>query len=98
MDSDGGMPGKDPGSRASASVVALLAFLANGHTPASGAFRSHAARLVRFLESLSGLDAGKRKLVDLALQAVRSGKAPSGDWLSMARSGGDRWSALAKVL
>jgi Ca-activated chloride channel family protein len=98
MDSDGGMPGKGVEARASASVVALLAFLANGHTPSSGAFRSHAARLVRFLESVSGLDAGKRKLVDLALAAVRSGKAPSGDWLSMARSGGDRWSALAKAL
>ena len=98
MDSDGGMPGKGVDARASASVVALLAFLANGHTPSSGAFRSHAARLVRFLESLSGLDAGKRKLVDLALAAVRSERAPKGDWLSMARSGGDRWSALAKAL
>jgi Ca-activated chloride channel family protein len=98
MDSDGGMPGGNVEARAAASVSALLAFLANGHTPASGAFRSHAARLVRFLESLAGLDTGKRRLVDEALAAARNGQAPAGDWLRLAQSGGDRWGALAKAL
>ena len=98
MDSDGGMPGGSLDARAAASVAALLAFLANGHTPASGAFRSHAARLVRFLESLAGLDAEKRRLVDAALAAARNGQAPAGDWLRLAQSGGDRWGALAKAL
>jgi len=98
MDSDGGMPGRDAAARAAASLVALLAFLANGHTPSSGAFRSHAARLVRFLESLSGLDAGKRQLVEQALAAVRRCQAPPGDWLGLADNGKDQWGALAQVL
>jgi Ca-activated chloride channel family protein len=97
MDSDGGMPGQNLDARASASVAALLAFLANGHTPSNGAFRSHVARLVRFLESLAGLDSEKRRLVDGALAAVRHGQAPSGDWLRLAQSGGDHWGALAKA-
>jgi Ca-activated chloride channel family protein len=98
MDSDGGMPGRSVEARAGASVAALLAFLANGHTPASGAFRSHVARLVRFLEAVAGLDAGKRRLVDLTLAAARSGHPPAGDWLRLAQSGGDDWGALAKAL
>ena len=98
MDSDGGMPGRNAEARASASVVALLAFLANGHTPTSGAFRSHVARLVAFLESLAGLDAGKRALVDRAVAAARQGKAPKGDWLRLAHKSGDRWPELSKAL
>jgi len=97
MDSDGGMPGGNRDARASATVVALLAFLAHGHTPSSGAFRSHVARLVGFLESLSGLDAVKRRLVDLALAAVRGGQAPPGDWLRLAKTGGEHWNVLAKA-
>src|ERR1017187_166915 len=85
MDSDGGMPGRTPEARASASVVALLAFLEHGHTPSSGAFRSHVARLVSFLESLAGLDTGKRRLVDLALAAARKGQAPAGHWGALAK-------------
>lgn len=97
MDSDGGMPGGSREARAAATVVALLAFLAHGHTPSSGAFRSHVARLVAFLESLSGLDAGKRRLVDLALVAARGGQAPPGDWLRLAKTGGEHWNVLAKA-
>ncbi len=98
MDSDGGMPGASPGARASATVAALLAFLAHGHTPKAGAFRSHVARMVEFLESLGGLDAGRRKLVDVALAAVRKGRAPKSNWLKLAQSGGDCWEDLEKGL
>jgi len=97
LDSDGGIPGPSADARAAASAVALLAFLASGHTPSNGAFRSHVSRLVRFLQSLSGLDAGKRALIEHAIAAVRAGKAPTGDWLRLAQSGGDRWGALAKA-
>ena len=62
MDSDGGMPGKNPESRAIATVIALLAFLSQGHTPTGGAFRSHVARLVSFLKSLTGLSSHQRRL------------------------------------
>ena len=97
LESDGGMPGKSTDARAAASVAALLAFLADGHTPSRGAFRSHVARLVRFLESLSKLDASKRRLVERALVAVRNGYAPDGDWQKLAQGGGDCWRALDKA-
>src|SRR5262249_1090882 len=44
LDSDGGMPGNNRESRVNATLIALLAFLSQGHTPTSGAFRSHVAR------------------------------------------------------
>ena len=102
LDSDGGMPGRNREQRAAASAVALLAFVANGHTPASGAFRSHVARLVAFLESLSGpdaqkFDAPKRRLVERTITAARQGHAPGGDWLTLAQSGGAHWDALAQA-
>ncbi len=98
LDSDGGMPGSSQDARASASAVALLAFLANGHTPSSGAFRSHVARLVRFLESVTALHPEKRKLIERALSATRNGPVPPGDWLRLAQSGGDRWGELSMAL
>jgi len=98
LDSDGGLPGSSLEARAAASAVALLAFLANGHTPSSGAFRSHVARLVQFLGSLTALDSEKRQLVERALTVARQGQAVSGDWLRLAQSGGDRWGALARAL
>jgi len=98
IEPDGGMPGRSTGERASVTVAALLAFLAHGHTPWSGAFRSHVARMVAFLESLRGLDAGKCKLVDQALIAARNGPAPSGDWLRLAQTGGENWKAIGKAL
>jgi hypothetical protein len=98
MDSDGGMPGGSPEARASATLAALLAFLEHGHTPSAGAFRSHVARMVAFLESLRGLDARRRKLVDLALAAARNGQVPPGNWLHLAQSGGDCWEDLEKGL
>jgi hypothetical protein len=97
MDSDGGMPGKNAEARGSASAVALLAFVANGHTPSSGAFRTHVARLVRFLQSLAGLDTAKRRLVDLAVSAAQAGKPPAGEWLELARAGGNHWAELTKA-
>jgi len=98
MDSDGGMPGKTQEARASATLAALLAFLTYGHTPSTGAFRSHVARMVVFLESLRNLDTQKRKLVDLVLVAVSNGQAPSGHWLQLAQSGSDCWQDLEKGL
>ncbi len=98
IDSDGGMPGANQSERASATVVTLLAFVSQGHTPTSGAFRSHVARLVAFLESLAGLAEDQRQSVELAVRAAREGRAPAGDWLRLAQTGGDRWSALATAL
>ena len=98
LDSDGGIPGDSEDVRAAASAVALLAFLADGHTPSMGAFRSHVARLVHYLESLSGLDGEKHELIARVLAAVRAGQPVPGDWIPLARSGADRWGALAQSL
>ena len=51
-----------------------------------------------FLESLAGLDADKRLLVDRAVAAARRRQAPKGDWLRLAQKSGDRWPELSKAL
>ncbi|HTT63948.1 MAG TPA: VIT and VWA domain-containing protein [Bryobacteraceae bacterium] len=96
LDPDGGLPGPDPASRAAASAVALLAFLSEGHTIARGAFRSHVARLVSFLKSLTGLTGRQQEIVAAVLERARKGSAPPGDWLALAGAGGDHWDELGK--
>jgi hypothetical protein len=98
MESDGGMPGKNVELRAAATVVALFAFLANGHTLSNGAFRSHVARLVSFLQSLSGLPAHRQELTDAAISTARKGQTPAGDWLALAQTTGDHWREVARAL
>jgi Ca-activated chloride channel family protein len=98
MDSDGGMPAKDKESRAGATIAALFAFLSQGHTPRSGAFRAHVARLVSFLESLSGLQAVRQKLVEAALELARKDRMPAGDWLALASNSGDYWKKIEKAI
>jgi Ca-activated chloride channel family protein len=91
MDSDGGMPGRDNESRAIATVVALLAFLSQGHTAEEGVFRSHVARLVLFLKSLTGLSSHHRRTVDAVIEMARKGKAPAGEWIALAHTSGNHW-------
>ena len=98
MDSDGGMPGKNPESRAIATLTALLAFLSQGHTPTDGAFRSHVARLVAFLKSLTGLSSHRQEMVAAAVELARKGKAPAGDWLTLARTSANPWSEVERGL
>lgn len=94
MDSDGGMPGGDAESRACATLVALLTFLSQGHTPSSGAFRSHVSRLVRFLKGLRGLSAPHQRLVEVVVGKAEKGLAADGDWTRLAQSAGDHWREL----
>ena len=91
MDSDGGMPGKNSESRAMATVIALLAFLSQGHTPTDGAFRSHVARLVSFLRSLTGLSTHQQETVAAVIERARKGTAPAGEWIRLARTSGNHW-------
>jgi hypothetical protein len=88
---DGGMPGKDRESRAISTVIALLAFLSLGHTPRDGAFRSHAARLVSFLKLMGGLSSDQQEIVAAVIELARQGKAPAGEWITIARAPGDHW-------
>jgi hypothetical protein len=94
MDSDGGMPGPDLAARAIATVVALMAFVSQGHTPSTGAFRSHVSRLVKFLQSLKSLSAAQQQLVNDIVAKAEKGTAPAGDWLRLSRTPGDHWKAV----
>jgi Ca-activated chloride channel family protein len=98
MDSDGGMPGNTPDSRAAAAVIALLAFLSRGHTLTRGAFRSHVARLVSFLTSLTGLSSRRQQIVDAVIGLVRKGEAPPGEWVTLAHASGDHWAEAERSL
>lgn len=82
LEPDGGMPGRDSEQRILATIVALVAFLADGHTPDSGAFRTHVRRLVEFLEKTdrSSLEDDQRRAVDRAVDHARRGDAPAGPW------------------
>jgi len=61
------MQGDTPENRAATSIAALFAFLEHGHTSSIGSFREHVARLIAFLESLSGLRSDRQNLIAAAL-------------------------------
>jgi Ca-activated chloride channel family protein len=76
IEPDGGMPGKTEEERVLASILAVLQFLAWGHSLRSGAFRKHVERLVKFLE-------GAKIRVDIVGEVVklaRAGNPLPGDW------------------
>jgi hypothetical protein len=98
MDSDGGMPGKDPESRAIATIVALLALLSQGHTPSSGAFRSHVSRLVSFLKSMNGLAPHQQQVVAAVIELACKGRAPTGEWITLTRTSGDHWKEVERLV
>jgi len=98
LESDGGMPGSNVEARADATAVAVLAFLSQGHTPSSGAFRSHVSKLVKFLKSLSGLSARHQQIVKAVVERAEKGKAPGGDWMGPALAAGNHWDALANAV
>ncbi|MFN7995807.1 MAG: VIT and VWA domain-containing protein [Bryobacteraceae bacterium] len=101
IESDGGMSGDIPDARASATVIALLAFLSQGHTPTQGAFRSHVLRLLDFLKSVTGLSQEHENIVHAAIELAQKGRPPAGDWLGIAQAPGSNWkeieAALAKL-
>lgn len=98
MESDGGMPGHDAEARASASVVALLAFLSQGHSPTSGAFRSHVVRLIGFLKSLTGLSSQQHKVIASVMELARKGTAPAGEWTALAHTSGMHWGEVERAV
>ncbi|MBI1787891.1 MAG: VWA domain-containing protein [Acidobacteria bacterium] len=105
LEPDGGMPGRSPSERVAATTIALLLFLAEGHTEKSGAFRIHVQRMLKFLGSgvLDKLPAEQRERCARVIAGVRAGKPPDGDWPAAARAvmgGGrraasDAWARLA---
>lgn len=83
---DGGMPGKTTRDRILASLLTLLAFLADGNDLHSGSFRRHVKRLLEYLAGVlpDSLTAEEMKSAERAREAVRLGKVVAGDWLNLA--------------
>jgi hypothetical protein len=98
LESDGGMPGDSPEERAARTIAAVLAFVAEGHTLTSGAFRLHVTRLVEFLRSLARASDGEQHLIERALDAASTGNAPTGKWLALAWEPGIRWTQIEAAL
>jgi Ca-activated chloride channel family protein len=78
LEPDGGMPGKNDFERVVRSLVALLAFLIEGHTTTAGAFRTHVQRLMHFLETsaFGSLNTQQRRSLNDALEWIKKGNAP----------------------
>jgi hypothetical protein len=98
LEPDGGMPGDRLEMRAGRSIAAVLALVADGHTLTRGAFRSHVARLVVFLNSLSVASDREKRLIQTAIEAASSGQVPAGKWLDLAREPGTRWKQIEAAL
>jgi len=94
LEPDGGMPGDGPDTRARRTIAALLAFVAEGHTLTTGAFRVHVARLVRFLKSVSPAEDRHAPMIERVLDAASSGKAPAGEWMALALKPGIQWKEI----
>lgn len=82
LEPDGGMPGKTDRDRIIASLISLLAFLADGHDLRRGAFRVHIGRLIDFLDRAlpDGLPPEEVQAAGRVIEAVRAGKAIEGEW------------------
>lgn len=98
LEPDGGMPGDNIEVRAARTVAAVLAFVAEGHTLTAGAFRLHVGRLVEFLKSVSGASGREKRLMDRALDAAATGRAPAGEWLELARRPRTGWRQIGAAL
>jgi hypothetical protein len=83
---DGGMPGNTPKDRVLATLLTLLAFLAQGHDLHSGSFRMHVRRLLDYLDQIlpGPLSVEERRAAERICEAVRAGRALDGDWLALA--------------
>jgi Ca-activated chloride channel homolog len=99
IEPDGGMPGRDADERASASIVALLAFVSNGHTAKSGAFRSHVERLISFLKTLIySMRPERLRLIVTVLALVEKGSVPPGEWLNFTKKPNNRWKQVEAAI
>lgn len=81
LEPDGGMRGDDDEERLSLTLVALLCFLAEGHTVESGTFRPHVDRLLTFVKNYptASLADDRRKILSSVIALVEGGRSLSGD-------------------
>jgi Ca-activated chloride channel family protein len=101
LEPDGGMPGKTDSERVARSLVAVLAFLTEGHTTTAGAFRTHVQRLMRYLETspFPSLSAQQRRTLNDALAWIKKGNAPPwklGDLLACKET--EAWNRITKLV
>jgi len=87
LEPDGGASGDTPEERILATVLTLLAAAAEGSTERRGPYRAHIIRMLSFLAThrLGDLDPEKRRSVEAAIEAVRTGKVTRARWLELAR-------------
>lgn len=107
LEPDGGMPGKDEEERVLATVLALLQFLAAGHSAKTGSFRAHVARMAGFLGSelerlrQDGEPNERSKdrcyVLEEILKRGGSGRALAGEW-DKAKPGPDLWAELREAI
>ena len=108
LEPDGGMRSNNDEERLSLSLVALLCFLAEGHTAQSGTFRSHVERLLTFVKNYptTKLADDRRKIVSAIIALVETGRSLPGNWFLTAkaflekrpRPSGELWKQLQDKL
>jgi Ca-activated chloride channel homolog len=88
LEPDGGMPGISSPDRILASLLAVLAFMAEGSTSSSGPFRAHVKKLLQFIddELPGGLDTEQEDTARNIVRAAGKGKVLSGNWSDRVRS------------
>jgi Ca-activated chloride channel family protein len=76
LEPDGGMPGKNEEERVLSTILALLQFLAEGHSAKHGAFRAHVKRMLEFLKRSKVQNCVVKEMIERG----KSGRALPGDW------------------
>jgi hypothetical protein len=93
LEPDGGLPGASEEERVQATILALLRFMAGGHSTKSGAFRAHVKRLLKFLER----SAIKNDVITDIIVRAKTGRPLAGDW-TKSKPGPDLWAELEKAI
>ena len=100
LEPDGGMPGASDFERAVRTLVAVLAFLSEGHTASSGAFRIHVQRLTQFLETsgFASLADKQSRTARSGLQWIQAGKpAPRNIWDLLDLPAAEAWTRIEEL-
>lgn len=99
IEPDGGLPGGTEEDRVLATLLALLRFLAKGHSTRSGGFRPHVEKLVKFLEAhVSSLPRNRGAVVQAVIEMAKAGQSLSGEWGTVTGPAAARWRQIQRAL
>lgn len=99
IEPDGGMPGSTEEDRVLATLLALLRFLGQGHSTASGSFRPHVEQLVKFLQAhVSSLSRDRGAVVEAVIEMAEAGQSLPGEWGTVAGSAATKWRQIRRAL